>query len=227
MGKAQALRTALTRTGDALVAACLAPRCACCQRMLESPMGGPVCPRCWEDARAADGRYDGALREIIQALKYEGRRSLTQPLAALLRERHRAALADARCVVPVPLFAWRRLRRGFNQAADLAAQLEVPVVHALWRVRPTASQTGLDAAERRRNVRGAFRLSPILSRERRERFIADQIVVLVDDVMTTGATSRACTEVLTTQAGAREVRVITIARADLRPSRPTFRSAQA
>ena len=212
MGKAQALRSALTLTGNALVGACLAPLCACCHRALEFPLGGPVCPRCWEDARAADGRYHGALRGIIHAMKYDGRRSLAPPLAALLRDRHRAALVGASSVVPVPLFPWRRLRRGFNQAADLAALLELPVVHALWRVRPTAPQTGLTAAERRGNVRGAFRFSPLVSRRIRERYITDQIIVLVDDVMTTGATSGACAEVLG-EAGAREVRVITLARA--------------
>ena len=212
MGKAQALRAALTLTGNALVGACLAPCCACCHRPLESPLDGPVCPRCWEDARAAGGRYDGALREIIHAMKYEGRRSLAQPLAALLRDRHHAALSGANAVVPVPLFPWRRLRRGFNQAADLATRLDLPVVHALWRVRPTAAQTGLTAAQRRRNVRGAFRLSPLLPRETRTRYITDRIVVLVDDVMTTGATSDACSEVLA-EAGAREVRVVTLARA--------------
>lgn len=212
MGKTQALRAALTLTGNALVGAYLAPLCACCARTLESPLGGPVCPRCWEDARAATGRYDGALREIIHAMKYDGRRSLARPLAALLRDRHQAALEDAAAVVPVPLFPWRRLRRGFNQAADLAALLDLPVVHALWRVRATAPQTGLTASERRRNVRAAFRLSPLLSRQTRARYITDQIVVLVDDVMTTGATSGACAEVLA-EAGAREVRVITLARA--------------
>lgn len=212
MGKAQALRAALTLTGNALVGACLAPRCACCHRTLESPLDGAVCPRCWEDARAADGRYEGALREIIHALKYDGRRSLAAPLAALLRDRHHAALAGASSVVPVPLFAWRRLRRGFNQAAVLAARLELPVVHALWRVRPTVPQTGLTAIERRRNVRGAFRFSPLVSRKTRARYVTDQIVVLVDDVMTTGATSGACAEVLA-EAGAREVRVVTLARA--------------
>ena len=145
-------------------------------------------------------------------MKYEGRRSLAQPLAALLRDRHHAALAGASSVVPVPLFPWRRLRRGFNQAADLAALLDLPVVHALWRVRPTAAQTGLTAAQRRRNVHGAFWLSPLLSREARARCITDQIVALVDDVMTTGATSGACAAVLTA-AGAREVRAVTLARA--------------
>jgi len=149
--------------------------------------------RCWEDARTADGRYDGPLRQVIHALKYEGRRSLACPLADLLAQRHRAVLDDASCVVPVPLFVWRRLRRGFNQATELAAHLDRPIVHALWRVRPTASQTGLTAHARRRNVRGAFRVSPLLSAQTRARFITDAVVVLVDDVMTTGATSSAAT----------------------------------
>ena len=212
MGKAEAIRIALTWSGDALLGACLAPQCACCRCTLEFPIAGPVCARCWEDAKTADGRYDGALRQVIHALKYDGRRSLSRPLSEMLRDRHHAVLEDARCVVPVPLFAWRRLRRGFNQAAELAAHLDRPVVHALWRVRPTASQTGLTAHARRRNVRGAFRLSPLLSAQTRARYITDAIVVLVDDVMTTGATSTACAEVLT-QAGARDVRVIALARA--------------
>ena len=212
MGKAEAIRAALIWTGDALLAACLAPRCACCHGALESPIAGPVCARCWEDTRTADGRYDGTLRQVIHALKYEGRRSLSRPLAEMMRERHRAALEGASCVVPVPLFPWRRLRRGFNQATELAAHLDRPVVHALWRVRPTASQTGLTAHARRRNVRGAFRLSPLLSAQKQARFITDAVVVLVDDVMTTGATSSACADVLVA-AGAREVRVITLARA--------------
>jgi ComF family protein len=212
MGKAEAVRTALTLGSNALIAACLAPDCACCGHRLESPLDGPVCVRCWRDAYAADGRYQGALRDIIHALKYEGRRSLARPLGALLKERNTASLEGAHCVVPVPLFPWRRLRRGFNQAADLAQQLDRPVVHALWRIRPTSSQTGLTAAERHRNVRGAFRMSGFLSRRRRTQFVADRVIVLVDDVMTTGATSNACAEVLM-DAGAREVRVVTLARA--------------
>jgi ComF family protein len=159
----------------------------------------------------SDGRYDGVLRDLIHTFKYDGRRSLGKPLGALLRERGAHALSDAACVIPVPLFAWKRLRRGFNQAADLAARLDLPVVHALWRVRLTASQTGLTAAERRRNVHSAFRLSPLMSSNTRARFIEDQVVALIDDVMTTGATSEACAEVLR-RAGAREVRVVTLAR---------------
>ena len=212
MGKAQALRTALTAAADALVAATLAPACAACARALDAPLAGPVCGRCWDEALHAAGRYEGALREIIHAFKYDGRRSLAVGLGALLCGREAGQLCGARCCVPVPLYPWRRVRRGFNQAADLARQLPLPVVHALWRIRPTPPQTGLAAAARRRNVRGAFRLSPLLGRRARRAFIEDAVVILVDDVMTTGATSKACASVLR-RAGAREVRMLTVARA--------------
>ena len=211
MGKTKAVRLALT-AADALIAATFAPCCASCGRMLEAPLAGAVCDWCWDEARLAHGRYDGALRQIIHAFKYEGRRSLAPPLGAIVRDRGAALLRDADCVVPVPLHPFKRLRRGFNQAADLSRQLDRPVVHALWRVRATLPQAGLTAAERRRNVRGAFRLSPLLSRRRRDAAIRDRVVVLVDDVMTTGATLNACAEVLR-DADAREVRLLTLARA--------------
>jgi ComF family protein len=127
-------------------------------------------------------------------------------------------LTGAHCVVPVPLYPWRRLRRGFNQAADLARGLDLPVVHALWRIRSTAPQAGLTAAGRRRNVRGAFRLSPLLSARRRQDAIGGRVIVLVDDVMTTGATLGACAGALEA-AGAREVRTLTLARAPLEKDR--------
>jgi ComF family protein len=115
--------------------------------------------------------------------------------------------------VPVPLHPWRRLTRGFNQSADLAAQLDRPIVHALWRTRATTPQTGLTASGRQRNVRDAFSMSPLISRRVRRTMLAGQIVVLVDDVRTTGATLDACARVLK-EAGAREVRAITIALAE-------------
>ncbi len=182
--------------------------------MLDSPLDGAVCGSCWAAARLSLGQYDGALRDIIHAFKYEGRRSLAPPLGAMLRDAGVEVLRDAACVVPVPLHPWKRLRRGFNQAADLSRQVGLPVVHALWRVRVTMSQAGLTAAGRQRNVRGAFRVSPWLSRTTRERFIDDRIVVLIDDVKTTGATLEACSEVLM-DAGVREVRTLTLARAEL------------
>jgi ComF family protein len=227
MGKAEALRNAVSRLrvpamlihgADALVSATLAPRCAACACVLEAPLGGPVCPRCWDDARRGSGTYDGALRQIIHAFKYEGRTSLARPLGLLLRERGASVLRDADCVVAVPLFAWKRLRRGFNQSAELAHHLDLPVVDALWRTRPTVTQTGLTAAQRRRNVRGAFRLSPLLGGRAHDRYIQNRVVVLVDDVMTTGSTLDACADVLLAS-GACEVRRLTLARAELATSR--------
>jgi len=166
-----------------------------------------------QTARAA-GEYEGPLRDILHAFKYDGRRSLAGRLGALLRAAGASLLGDADCVVPVPLHPWRRLRRGFNQADALAQQLGPRVIHPLWRARATRAQAGLTAAARRRNVRGAFRLSPFLPRRLRRRRLADGIVVLVDDVRTTGATLNACAAVLL-EAGAREVRALTVARATL------------
>jgi ComF family protein len=187
-------------------------------RVLDPPRA--MCPACRrrpptsvEVARSA-GEYDGALRHIIHAFKYDARRSLASPLGELLREAGGDLFKEASCVVPVPLHPWRRLYRGFNQAADLAAALPLPVVHALWRRRMTAPQTGLSAGGRRRNVRGAFRLSPLLQRRVMQTMIANRIVVLVDDVRTTGATLDACAHVLK-DAGAKEVRALTVARADI------------
>jgi ComF family protein len=160
------------------------------------------------------GRYEGTLREIIHALKYEGRRTLAGPLGGLVRDAGSAVLQGCECVVPVPLHPWRRMRRGFNQARDLAKRLDRPVVNALWRVRATPPQTALDAPARYSNVRGAFVVSPFTCGARLHvvRFpsIENRIVVLVDDVRTTGATLDECARVLLV-AGAREVRALTVA----------------
>lgn len=122
-----------------------------------------------------------------------------------MRERGADMLAGAAFVVPVPLHHTRRRRRGFNQADDLAEGLGLPVCRALRRVRATETQAGLAAARRHRNVRDAF--SPARHATR----LAGAVVVLVDDVSTTGATLDACARVLK-EAGAAEVRALTAAR---------------
>jgi ComF family protein len=170
----------------------------------------PRCRRCRRSVRPVDraraiGAYDGSLRAIIHALKYEGRRTVARGLASLMSDRAAGLLEGAACVVPVPLHRARRRARGFNQAADLARHLPLPLVHALRRVRATATQTALPAAQRHRNVRGAFRPA------RRARRLAGAVVVLVDDVCTTGATLDACAAALKA-AGVREVRALTAAR---------------
>jgi ComF family protein len=160
------------------------------------------------------GRYEGSLRAILHAFKYEGRRQLAAPLSSMMVTAGSCVLADAECVVPVPLHPWRRARRGFNQAEDLAGRLGVPMQRLLWRARRTAPQTDLAAHSRRENVRGAFMLSPFLSSRTHQRWLEGRRVVIVDDVRTTGATLDACAAVLKS-AGAREIRALTVARADL------------
>ena len=173
---------------------------------------GGRCPRCRRASTLisrtrAIGTYDGSLRAIIHALKYDGRRSVARQLGSMMRAEGHALLQDADLAVPVPLHPARRLSRGFNQASDLARGLDIPVVHALRRIRRTGSQADLPAAERQANVRGAFRLA------RCARAILDgACVVLVDDVSTTGATLEACARVLV-EGGAREVRALIAARA--------------
>jgi ComF family protein len=186
-----------------------------------------VCARCRRrssrlrlegvDTSRFGGEYEAVLRDVIHAFKYEGRRSLAVPLAGIMRNAGADLLRDADAIVPVPSHAVRRLQRGFNQASDLARRLDHSVVQALWRTRATSPQAGLTAAARRRNVRRAFCVSPFLSRRTRSRYLEGRIVVLIDDVSTTGATLDSCARVLK-EAGAKEVRALTAARAMLRRS---------
>jgi len=128
----------------------------------------------------------------------------------------------------VPLHRWRRMHRGFNQARDLARQLDRPVADALWRIRATPPQMSLDRFARRTNLHAAFIMSPFCGGNPLARLggadllaplrgadlpgprIRDRVIVLVDDVRTTGSTLSACAKVLV-DAGAREVRALTAA----------------
>lgn len=176
-------------------------RCARCRRLPG---------RAVTQARSV-GDYSGALRTILHALKYGRQRSLAPALGRLMRRHGESVLAGVDCAVPVPLHRSRRRQRGFNQATDLAVHLGPPVRHALRRVRRTSPQAGLPAARRQINVRGAFAL-----RWRAARHVEKRVVLLVDDIWTTGATIEACARVLR-RAGALEVRAITAARANRRP----------
>jgi ComF family protein len=206
---------------DAVLAALFEPPCAACQSPLAHPLAGSICDACWAAVRTAlpldehfdRGRplarvmsldsYDGRMKDIIHALKYDRRRSISPRLGALMRERGEPLLRDADCVVAVPLHPRREYMRGFNQAQDLAIHLGPPVVALLKRVRHTPSQIDLPRDQRLANVRDAFAFRP----DCRER----EVVVLVDDVSTTGATLEACARVLK-DAGVREVRALTAAR---------------
>jgi ComF family protein len=115
-------------------------------------------------------------------------------------------------IVPMPLHWRRRWQRGFNQSELLARVLGkrtgLPVANAVIRRKATAAQAGMTSAERRTNVAGAFQV-------RKRRFVEGRHVLLIDDVLTTGATAGACAAALK-RAGARRVTVLTLARADRR-----------
>jgi ComF family protein len=129
----------------------------------------------------------------------------------MMREHARDVLTGADSVVPVPLHPSRRRQRGFNQAADLGRLLDLPLVHALRRVRATSVQAGLPASRRHGNVRNAFALTAAASA------LVGATVVVVDDVWTTGATLEACARELK-RGGVLEVRGLTAARAVLSQS---------
>jgi ComF family protein len=160
------------------------------------------------DVARAAAVFAGPLRDAVHALKFRGARGLARPLAALVLESPAAAALDGvDALVPVPLAPGRQRERGFNQATLIAERLGrargVPVRSGwLRRQRPTLAQADLGAAERRRNVAGAFAASTA---------VAGRCLVVVDDVFTTGATVAECARALRA-GGARAVRVLTVAR---------------
>jgi len=157
-------------------------------------------------ARAA-AAYGGTLRDAVHALKFGGRRSLARPLGDLIVEHCAGALAAPDALVPVPLARARERERGFNQAGLLAERLGERLgvrVRSRWlvRLRATAAQSDLSAAERRANVADAFAAAPAVS---------GRDLVVIDDVITTGATVAECARALH-EAGARRVGVLAVAR---------------
>ncbi len=179
----------------------LGTRCVRCRRGLTPHSAG-----------VSLGPFEGSLRVLVHELKYHGRRRLAEQLAERL-------LAQPECLpvftvgavlVPVPLHPRRLNSRGYNQAELVASALAHRTglelaAGALVRRRETCSQTGLSAAQRRANVSEAF---AVRARAR----VAGRVVVLVDDVVTTGATAHACARTLRA-AGAVDVRLVTLARA--------------
>lgn len=202
-----------------------APVCDRCGVGIAAADGtGRVCGECRKTggpltARRAAGVHAGTLRDIIHAFKYEGRRSLARPLAQLIRSVAGEWLRSADIAVPVPLHAFRRWRRGFNQADDLAAHLGIPVLPALRRKRHTSRQVALSRAGRLGALGNAFALAGRNRGRSTAAAVRRRSVVIVDDVITTGATVEACAALLRS-AGARNVRAVSAALAVAVRSRP-------
>jgi len=237
------------RALEALLCTLVEPACAVCRGLNPHPLASAVCDGCWLrverfppplqraalvdpalDALVSVGPHRGTLRRLVRCLKYDRRRSVARPLARLMAEAGEALLDDADVVVPVPSHWWRRFRRGFNQADDLARHLGPASARLLRRPGARVPQVRLRGDARRTNVRGAFALEVRACGRWRQAdgrvsmdhplLLDGARVLLIDDVATTGATLAACAEVLR-GAGAVSVSALTAARAELewRPAR--------
>jgi len=176
-------------------------------------LGGFTHPRCrtrLAPERALAGfAYRGPVRKLVKSLKYRGIRGTAGVMADLMAEdleEREISFGTKAVIVPVPLSFWRKGSRGFNQAAllgeALAERLDIEFRDGvLKRVKDTPSQVSLGRRERSRNVRGAFSSSPLNGED----------IVLVDDVLTTGATAREAARALK-KAGAGQVWVLAFAR---------------
>ena len=223
------MATTLTRSMNRLLDLGLPAVCPGCGKE-----GEPICVRCLPAVRArvdlpagtplglGEGPpapllqlewcapFNGTVRRALHALKYAGERRLAQPLGEAVAARWLRAGIGGTVLVPVPVHPHRRRERGYDQAELIAAvaasALRLPMFPAVSRARDTAPQFRLDRRHRAENVRGAFVVPPGM-----ERAIAGQWVVLVDDVVTTGATLCATADALLA-AGAAAVSAVSVAR---------------
>jgi ComF family protein len=186
--------------------------CAACGQLMPDGAG---CINCLSPQKPLPaftlGHYLDPLKNIIHQMKYHGYRKLSRELGERLVGQYRSVLEsfDADLIVPIPLDYFREWKRGFNQAALLSdiigERLNLPVVEQLLRkVRRTKDQTKLDPVEREENMRGAFRAD--------SEKLAGKRILLVDDVVTTGATLREARRALD-EAGAEAVLALTVAAA--------------
>ena len=166
-------------------------------------------PPVFRRARAVARFEDGPARHLVHRLKYSDRGELAAPLGAWMARAGAELLVEADAIVPTPLHAWRLWTRRFNQAAALASAVAEGAGKPfeprwLLRVKSTRSQVGLSRDQRAHNVQGAFRVAPGAP-------VKGRRIVLVDDVLTSGATANAAARALL-RAGARDVDLLVFAR---------------
>ncbi|MGI8943611.1 MAG: double zinc ribbon domain-containing protein [Qipengyuania sp.] len=193
------------------------PWCALCQRPFGDAVveDGAICAPCMAEPPrhagiAAGTLYTDTARKLVLAFKH-GRRIALAPLLAKLISAKLGEPDRRQVIIPVPLHRWRLWRRGFNQAGLLAREIErlghgTLAVDALVRRKATPSLGGLGAKARRRALAGAIGLT-----EKGKSTVIGRDIVLLDDVLTSGATSDACVTVLR-RGGAKSVRIACFAR---------------
>ncbi len=186
-------------------------------RFCAMPVPGPLppgvpCVNCQFEpallaATVAPLAYEFPVDKAIKALKYHRKLHYQPAFSDILIRAATSLPADIDALLPVPLHRWRRIRRGFNQAEELAAplrkEMSLPMFRGVIRTVPTPSQSGLSAAERRRNLKSAF--------SARGRITARHVLI-VDDVITTGETCRQLARVLLDN-GVSKVSALALARA--------------
>jgi len=193
------------------------PLCACCGAPFDIPAGaGMLCGACLTDApHFASARaamlYDEFSRQLVLGFKHGDRIHAAKALAVWMHRAGGDFLAQADALVPVPLHRWRLFSRRYNQSALLATRIGELAGKPVWtdalrRIRATPSQGHRKRKERQENVRGAFDISP-----RHRASVEGKTIVLVDDVLTTGATVEECSRVLL-KSGAKQVHVLTLSR---------------
>ncbi len=189
----------------------------CALPLPENILTGSVCGRCqkkppyYDDAFSLFS-YQQPIIYLIQQLKFKYRLAHARMLGDLLNVAWAKKQVNQHdvCILPVPLYKSRLRQRGFNQSIELARALSKTTgwpmeLHRVQRLRETISQTGLDAKERRKNIRGAFKVIESLAQKQ---------VLIIDDVVTTGSTVNELSRVLK-QAGVEHVTVLSLARAPL------------
>lgn len=219
--------------GIRLAVGCMEKICPLCMSQIRF-LRNPLCPVCGEEQIGQDGAahrcgecfsrppyfdaarslavYETAVRKLVHKLKYDGDTFVVGALLDLIGDCDLSFFADCAWIVPVPLHLERLRGRGLNQAAILARlffpeRLQAIRPDGLVRIRRTVAQTELRGIDRRKNLRNAFRLG--------DGFVPENsIICLVDDVFTTGTTVNECSRVLKKH-GAREVKVLTLARAGI------------
>lgn len=217
---AMTMYAVLKRYSERLIDSLLPPFCAFCDSEI---CDAPICQHCEKamphnqsvkspgqypvDIVLAPLRYEFPVDAALKAFKYRHRFYYQPYFSALLIDTLLAERVEVDCVVPVPLHRWRFLRRGYNQALEIAKPVakhfELPIAKDVRRTRATKTQSGLSADKRRKNVAGAFHV---------KRTLPGRHPLIVDDIMTTGHTVMSLGATLR-RAGAESVSAIVVARA--------------